>query len=84
MCLLLTAHRLKVLCVDDLVQEALEAHKNGEVMEPEPVAEPPATSDTMKSDQQLVGEGEKPGSAVSGAGEEVDMQGSASKLSEYQ
>ena len=31
--LLFLGHRLKMLCPDELIQEAIEAHKNGEVKE---------------------------------------------------
>ena len=31
--LLFLGHRLKMLCPDELIQEAIEAHKNGEVRE---------------------------------------------------
>ena len=31
--LLFSGHRLKMLCPDELIQVAIEAHKNGEVKE---------------------------------------------------
>ena len=31
--MLFPGHRLKMLCPDELIQEAIEAHKNGEMKE---------------------------------------------------